>query len=67
VVLQITPWERGVLEQLANGIATIDIAQRLGMNEPDIESRLNTLFARMGVTTKTEAVAVAVRRGLLAA
>jgi NarL family two-component system response regulator YdfI len=67
VVLHITPWERGVLEQLAMGVATIEIAHRLGMNEPEVESRLTTLFARMGVTTRAEAVIAAVRRGLLAA
>jgi two-component system, NarL family, response regulator YdfI len=67
VVLHITPWERHALEQLANGVAMTEIADRLGMNEPDVESRLNTLFARMGVRTRAEAVAAALRRGLLAA
>jgi DNA-binding NarL/FixJ family response regulator len=67
VVLHITPWERRALEQLANGVAMTEIAGRLGMNEPDVESRLNTLFARMGVRTRAEAVAAALRRGLLAA
>jgi two-component system, NarL family, response regulator YdfI len=67
VVLHITPWERRVLEQLATGVATIEIAHRLGMDEPDVESRLDTLFMRMGVRTRAEAVAVALRRGLLAA
>jgi hypothetical protein len=38
-----------------------------GGYEPELESRLKTLFARMGVTTPTEAVAAAMRRGLLAA
>jgi len=67
VVLHITPWERRVLEQLATGVAMTEIANRLGMNEPDVETRVNTLFTRMGVTTTTEAVAVAMRRGLVAA
>ena len=67
VLLHITPWERGALEQLASGVALTEIALRLGMNEPDVESRLTVLFTRMGVTTRTEAVAAAIRRGLLAA
>ena len=66
-VLHITPWERGVLEQLAGGAPTTDIARQLGLNDREIESSLATLFARMGVTDRAEAVAVAVRRGLLAA
>jgi len=64
-VLHITPWERGVLEQLASGAATTDIARQLGVNDREIESSLQMLFARMGVTTPTEAVAAAARRGLL--
>jgi DNA-binding NarL/FixJ family response regulator len=65
-MLHITPWERGMLEQLAHGVATKDIARRYDMDEPDIESCLGRLFARMGVTTSTEAVAAAARRGLVA-
>jgi DNA-binding NarL/FixJ family response regulator len=65
-MLRITPSERDVLECLAAGAATTEIARRLCINEPEIESRLLTLFARMGVTSRTEAVAVAMRRGLLA-
>jgi DNA-binding NarL/FixJ family response regulator len=65
-MLHITPWERGVLEQLARGDATREIALRVGMDEPDVESCLRTLFARMGVTTKGEAVTIAARRGLVA-
>jgi DNA-binding NarL/FixJ family response regulator len=67
LVLHITPSERAVLECLARGVETPEIARRLGVNEPEIESSLKMLFARMGVTTSTEAVAVAERRGLLAA
>ena len=66
-MLRITPWERGMLEQLARGVATKDIAPRWGMDEPDVESRLRMLFARMGVTSASEAVAAAARRGLVAA
>jgi hypothetical protein len=35
------------------------------MDEREIEARLNALFARMGVTGRAEALAAAVRRGLL--
>ena len=66
-VLHITPWERGVLEQLARGAATADIARRFGVNDREIESSLTMLIARMGVASRAEAVAAAARRGLLAA
>ena len=67
MVLHITPWERGVLEQLACGAAISELPRPSGLNERDVESCLQGLFARMGVTNRAEAVAVAVRRGLLAA
>ena len=66
-MLHITPSERGMLEQLARGVAPKDIARRCGVDELDVESCLRMLFARMGVTTTTEAVAAAARRGLVAA
>jgi DNA-binding NarL/FixJ family response regulator len=66
-MLHMTPWEGGMLEQLARGVATKDIARRYDMDELDVESCLRVLFARMGVTTETEAVAAAARRGLVAA
>ena len=67
MALHITPSERAVLEFLASGAATHEIAHRLGMNEPEIERCLRALFTRMGVRTRAEAVAAAMRRGLLAA
>jgi DNA-binding NarL/FixJ family response regulator len=66
-VLHITPWERNVLEQLAAGSATTEIARQLGVNDGEIESSLAVLFARMGVANRAEAIASAARRGLLAA
>jgi len=44
-----------------------EIARRLGANEHQIDASLHSLFARMGVTSRAEAVAAALRRGLLAA
>jgi len=67
LVLHITPSERAALECLSNGAAIADIARRLAINEPQVDAFLKALFARMGVTSRTEAVAAAVRRGLLAA
>jgi len=66
MVLQITPSERAMLECLASGVALNEIAHRLGTNEHQIDMLLQSLFVRLGVKTRAEAVASALRRGLLA-
>jgi DNA-binding CsgD family transcriptional regulator len=65
VLLQITPSERIALQLLANGIATTELAVRLGLSEWEIEAQLATLFARLGAVGRAEAIAAAFRRGLL--
>jgi DNA-binding NarL/FixJ family response regulator len=65
LVLQITPEERTALQLLADGSTTNVIAAHLGACEYEVEARLTMLFARMGATCRTEAIAAAFRRGLL--
>lgn len=64
-MLHITPWERAVLQLLADGATTTDIAARFDMSDGDIEAHLSALFARMGVRNRDEASLDASRRGLL--
>jgi two-component system nitrate/nitrite response regulator NarL len=64
-MLHITPTERVALELLSTGQAVADIARLLGATEGDLEMRLHSLFSRLGVTSRADAVAVAIRRGLL--
>ncbi|HMF93459.1 MAG TPA: LuxR C-terminal-related transcriptional regulator [Vicinamibacterales bacterium] len=65
LVLQISPWERAVLQLLADGAEIDDIAVRFDMSDGDVEEQLSTLFARMGVRNRQEASVDALRRGLL--
>lgn len=67
MVLQITPEERDALLLLASGISTHDLAGRFRVSEREVEAVLATLFARMGAKSRTEAIAAALRRGLLTA
>ena len=64
-MLHITPQERGVLKELARGVPPSEIARRLGVDEAEVDACLESLVTRMGVTTRTEAVVAAERRGLL--
>jgi DNA-binding NarL/FixJ family response regulator len=67
LVLHITPWERAALQFLSEGTVPDALAHRLGTTERDVEERLTNLFARMGVVGHGQAVADALRRGLLSA
>ena len=65
MLLRITPEERATLQWLADGKDNSQIARGLGLSSPEAERRLTTLFSKMGAKTDTEAVAAAMRRGLL--
>jgi DNA-binding NarL/FixJ family response regulator len=64
-VLQITPSERHALQLVAQGAPTSQIGAMLGLVPADIGSFLAALFVRLGATSRTEAIRVASRRGLL--
>ncbi|HMF99433.1 MAG TPA: LuxR C-terminal-related transcriptional regulator [Vicinamibacterales bacterium] len=64
-LLQITPSERQALQMLADEKGATDIASCLGIHLSEVEARLAALFAAMGTSTRTEAIAAAARRGLL--
>jgi DNA-binding CsgD family transcriptional regulator len=65
-MLQITPVERDALQLLADGQTLRDIAGRLGTSESELEAGLTSLFVKMGVGSRAEAISAALRRGLLA-
>ena len=65
MVLLITPTERAVLQLLADGNATRDIANRLRLSEWAIDAMVTALRERMGAASLVEAIADAKRRGVL--
>ncbi len=65
MALHITPTERSALQLLATGKAGHEIARLLGTAEAELETRLTSLFTRMGVAGRHEAIRAAMRRGLL--
>ena len=61
----LTARELEVLELLAEGIANKEIANQLIVSEATVKTHLVHIFAKLGVDTRTAAVAVAVERGLI--
>lgn len=63
--LHLTPDEQALLGLLAAGQTNRQIGQELGLGSKAVEKRLAKLFAKLGVATRTEAVALALRERLL--
>jgi two-component system NarL family response regulator len=63
--VQLTPRELAALRLLANGESNKEIAASLGISERTVKTHLAHLFEKLGVTSRTEATRVAMRRGLV--
>jgi two-component system NarL family response regulator len=63
--VQLTPRELATLRLIADGKSNKEIAGELGISERTVKTHLGHLFAKLGVTSRTEAVKIATRRGLV--
>jgi len=61
----LTPREREVLELLAEGISNKEIAAQLGVSPHTAKFHVTALLDKLGAETRTEAVVLAARSGLL--
>ncbi len=61
----LTPREIEVLALLAEGAGNKEIAHRLGISEHTIKFHVGSILAKLGATSRTEAVTLGVRRGLI--
>lgn len=58
-----TPRELEVIRAVADGLATKQIAPRVGMSERTVETHLRDLSRRYGVSNRTQLVVLAIRNG----
>ncbi len=63
--VQLTPRELATLQLMASGKANKEIASELRISERTVKTHLGHLFEKLGVTSRTEAIGVATRRGLV--
>ena len=63
--VRLTPREMSALQLMADGKANKEIATALDISERTVKTHLGHLFEKLGVTSRTEAVRVASRRGLV--
>jgi DNA-binding CsgD family transcriptional regulator len=63
----LTPREQGVLHALLEGGDTMALAERLQISPHTVRTHVQNLLAKLGVTSRAEAVALALRTGLIPA
>ncbi len=61
----LTPRELQVLDLLGEGLGNKAIAARLAITERTVKFHVGAIFEKLGVSSRTEAVTAALRRGLL--
>ena len=62
---RLTPREHEVLELLVDGKSTHEIAHALILGAETVKTHLTHIYQKLGVTDRVEAVAMALRRGLV--
>ena len=62
---EITSRETDVLRMLAQGLVNKDIAARLGISEHTVKFHISSILDKLGASTRTEAVTLGIRRGLI--
>jgi NarL family two-component system response regulator YdfI len=61
----LTPREREVLHLLASGLSNKEIAWQMKISEHTVKSHVASIFAKLEVSTRTEAVTQGIRKGLI--
>ena len=61
----LTERQRQILEHTVNGLSTDEISQRLNLSSFTVNEHLDAIKLKLGAATRTEAVAIALRKHLL--
>jgi len=65
LVEPLTPRESEVLQMLASGLANKEIAARLAISEHTVKFHVASILGKLGAASRTEAVSLGIRRGLV--
>ena len=66
-VPELTERQRLILASITEGLTNGAIADRLGISEDGVKRHVNAIFLKLGVESRAEAVAIALRKHLLKA
>lgn len=65
LVEPLTPREGEVLQMLASGHGNKEIASKLAISEHTVKFHVASILGKLGAATRTEAVSIGIRRGLV--
>lgn len=64
-VAPLSPRQAEILQSVVRGLSNPDIAKQLGISVDMVKEHIETLFRKIGAGSRTEAVAIALRKHLL--
>ena len=62
---ELTPREIEVLRMMAEGLGNKEIAVRLGISDHTVKFHISSILAKVGASSRTEAVTLGIRMGLI--
>lgn len=65
LLAQLSPRELDVLQHVAKGLSNKEIAAQLGVVEGTVKIHVANIFAKLGVSDRTQALVAAVKRGII--
>jgi len=65
MVENLTPREVEVLRMMAEGLGNKEIALRLGISDHTVKFHISSILAKLGAASRTEAVTMGIRMGLI--
>lgn len=65
ITVDLSEREREVLRLLAHGLTNTDIARQLHLSEGTVRNYVSAVFAKLGVSDRTQAAVIALRHGLV--
>ena len=64
-VTDLTPRQLEILQSVTRGLTNEDIGQQFGITASGVKQHLSTIFTKLGAASRSEAVAIALRKHLL--
>jgi DNA-binding NarL/FixJ family response regulator len=61
----LTPRENEVLQMLASGLGNKEIAAKMEISEHTVKFHVASILGKLGAASRTEAVSLGIRRGLV--